>query len=530
MADLAGQPVAPATGPARAGRHPPGVPGGPGSRAGNGPEPGRRAAALRARSTPTPSVVVEWRVDGASCRTGRRRHARDGRAPCVERGAGCKRTVGVLGHPRRAQSASSEESFITTGSTVRIAPAASALRWRVRRSATADRTGWLVVVTDRTTPTSAPGLLAQLVGQRLRHPDPWQAVRQRFRAQRIDPAPARCRGPARSPAAARPGPRAADGRPRPAACSPATTPRVGWPRADLGLPLGAVDPSPCWSGRPRPACRPPSPGCAGEAATSIVDAVLGWVAENAGAGTAVGAGPGRPRNRARPRAARVWCWTVCSPRADRHQAELALARLQHRWGSVPGAALSDVGQAVGGRRVGTLLGGRVEPGGRAPAARRGPTRWSAKPRRASCAGGSTSASAAASTQRLLGARRRTLRRHRDPTRRAKSMPPGRRSAATSSPTSDARVTAGSRRRPARAVAAPSRTPPASDGLAALAERHLAVDAWVDSAINDAGPASTTTSSPKPWKGAQAAHARRDAHDLRLRRGPGGGRLRPRCRR
>ena len=45
---------------------------------------------------------------------------------------------------------------------------------------------WLVIVTDRPEDDLGAGVLAHLVGQQLRSPDLWQAVRQRFRAVAID--------------------------------------------------------------------------------------------------------------------------------------------------------------------------------------------------------------------------------------------------------------------------------------------------------------------------------------------------------
>lgn len=47
---------------------------------------------------------------------------------------------------------------------------------------------WLVVLTDRDDADLGAGVLAHLVGHRLRTPDPWSAVRHRFQATGIDPA------------------------------------------------------------------------------------------------------------------------------------------------------------------------------------------------------------------------------------------------------------------------------------------------------------------------------------------------------
>jgi hypothetical protein len=52
------------------------------------------------------------------------------------------------------------------------------LEWRPDR--------WLVIVTERSEDDLGAGVLAHLVGQQLRSPDPWQAVRSRFQAVAID--------------------------------------------------------------------------------------------------------------------------------------------------------------------------------------------------------------------------------------------------------------------------------------------------------------------------------------------------------
>jgi hypothetical protein len=70
---------------------------------------------------------------------------------------------------------------------VRVMPCVSALA--VREALLARERGtWLVVLTDRDDSDLGAGVLSHLVWHRLRTPDPWDAVRQRFAASGIDPA------------------------------------------------------------------------------------------------------------------------------------------------------------------------------------------------------------------------------------------------------------------------------------------------------------------------------------------------------
>jgi hypothetical protein len=93
---------------------------------------------------------------------------------------------GVLGV--RARPVWPAAAEFTHGSTlVRVVACESALA--VREAITArDKSGWLVVLTDREDDDLGAGIRAHLVGNRLRTPDPWEAVRQRFAATGLDPA------------------------------------------------------------------------------------------------------------------------------------------------------------------------------------------------------------------------------------------------------------------------------------------------------------------------------------------------------
>jgi hypothetical protein len=91
--------------------------------------------------------------------------------------------IGVRGTPDRALEADMQHR----GQTVRIRPAESALAVREVLTERPDD-GWLVVVTDRDDHDLGAGILSHFVWQRLRSPDPWEAVRHRFSASGIDPA------------------------------------------------------------------------------------------------------------------------------------------------------------------------------------------------------------------------------------------------------------------------------------------------------------------------------------------------------
>ena len=70
---------------------------------------------------------------------------------------------------------------------MRVVPCVSAL---AVREALLERVRdqWLVVLTDRPDDDLGAGVLSHLVWQRLRTPDPWDAVRLRFAATGVDPA------------------------------------------------------------------------------------------------------------------------------------------------------------------------------------------------------------------------------------------------------------------------------------------------------------------------------------------------------
>jgi hypothetical protein len=94
--------------------------------------------------------------------------------------------AGVLGVRARA-CWDGPETFTHDGREVVVAPCESTLAvWEALQQRPQD--GWLVVLTPRRDDELGVGVLSHFVYQRLRTPDPWQAVMQRFAAVRIDPA------------------------------------------------------------------------------------------------------------------------------------------------------------------------------------------------------------------------------------------------------------------------------------------------------------------------------------------------------
>ncbi|MDN5789363.1 MAG: BREX-2 system phosphatase PglZ [Micrococcales bacterium] len=120
--------------------------------------------------------------------------------------------IGLLARPDRDASQDLEHD----GQLVRVRPAESALA--VREALLEHREGdWMVILTDRSDDDLGAGVLSHLVWNRLRRPDPWEAVRTRFKATGIDPA---LTGP---------------GSRELATALLAATPEGGWPAAPAGV-------------------------------------------------------------------------------------------------------------------------------------------------------------------------------------------------------------------------------------------------------------------------------------------------------
>ena len=254
--------------------------------------------------------------------------------------------IGVRGLPDRAVTA----DLTHEGRTVRIRPAESALA--AREVLTEHREGdWLVVVTDRDDDDLGAGILAHFVWSRLRSPDPWEAVRNRFSATGIDPA-LTTRSQSRNLAAA----------------LLAATPATGWPAAPAGVltrahARGAVASTHLgfegddtdvlgvlrWSMTTRSVTA--LAALRRGISDLLADATLDWIAERAGPAAA----PIRALL-ARGELADVvplgvvlHLLTADLPDAQAtHQAQLSLVRLEPRWdGTMPSpAALAALGQAT----------------------------------------------------------------------------------------------------------------------------------------------------------------------------------------
>lgn len=102
----------------------------------------------------------------------------------LDRATAKNHTGGVLG-VHAAADWHGPETFSHQGATVRVAGCPSTLAvWEaLRNSGDAD---WLVILTPREREELGGGVLAHLVGNNLRTPDPWQAVQQRFAADSLD--------------------------------------------------------------------------------------------------------------------------------------------------------------------------------------------------------------------------------------------------------------------------------------------------------------------------------------------------------
>jgi len=254
--------------------------------------------------------------------------------------------IGLRGLPDRAMAGDHQHE----GRTVRVRPAESAL---AAREVLADhRDGdWLVVVTDRDDDDLGAGVLAHFIWQRLRSPDPWEAVRHRFAATGIDPA-----------LTTHP-----QGRDLAAALL-AATPPTGWPAAPAGVltrthALGAVASAHLGFdgdtadvlGVLRWSMTSDSVAALGELRRDVgdllADTTLDWIAQRAGTAAA----PIRALL-ARGELADVVPLGIVlhlltggppDPEAA-HQAQLALVRLENRWGEIaPGpGALAALGQAA----------------------------------------------------------------------------------------------------------------------------------------------------------------------------------------
>lgn len=104
----------------------------------------------------------------------------------LDEAIGKKYESGVLG-VRAAANWEGPDRFTHDGKPVLVAPCESTLAvWEALRQR--GRDGWLVILTPRDTDDLGSGALSHFIWNWLRTPDPWQAVRQRFQAESLEPA------------------------------------------------------------------------------------------------------------------------------------------------------------------------------------------------------------------------------------------------------------------------------------------------------------------------------------------------------
>src|SRR5690625_4927359 len=237
------------------------------------------------------------------------------------------RALGVFGDP--AQTAPT--TFEHAGTEVRVVPCVSAL---AVRSALLEHQspGWLVVVTDRSEQDLGAGILARLAGGKLRTPDPWEAVRQQFAATGIEAAlyAKESWGFAQGLLAARP---ATGWPPAPAGALTRDHALGSVARERLAVPTRSLDALGVLRGTTDSTVPALIAALRRDAGDAVVDAAVDWVCAGAGATAA----PVRELVRRGELADAVPLGLVVSvlidvPASEAHTAELALARLAHRWG------------------------------------------------------------------------------------------------------------------------------------------------------------------------------------------------------
>lgn len=243
----------------------------------------------------------------------------------------------------RGRMAKPEVAFDHAGTPVRMIFGESALA--VRETLLGRRPGeWLVIVTDRDEADLGAGVLAHFVGQQLRSPDPWQAVRQRFGATAID-----------AQLVAGPGHREI------AVGLLESLPLTPWPAAPAGvltrdhafgvvarslldLPQGPIDLVSVLGWTTRPSVTADLAELRRRGGDPLTDAVTRWIGAASGEASAVVTSmlaSGRPADLV-PLGLVVGF--LAAAQSERQAAELALARLAHRWSGVPERAVRLLGQ------------------------------------------------------------------------------------------------------------------------------------------------------------------------------------------
>lgn len=241
-----------------------------------------------------------------------------------------------------------ESEVLTTdgeGRSVRVVYCPSALAAREALLQRAPES-WLVMVTDRDDADLGVGVLAHLIGQQLRTPDPWDAVLQRFRATTID---ARLTGP---------------GHREIAYGLLESMPLDGWPAAPagmltrdhafgcvvqgvLGLTSGAVDLVSVLGWTTQAGVTTRWAELRERGGDPLADAVAAWVAASCGQ-----AGPVVAALLASGRVADLCALGLVvdllhQPTVDATEAKVALAHLAHHWGGRAAVGLEPAIRIVG---------------------------------------------------------------------------------------------------------------------------------------------------------------------------------------
>lgn len=253
--------------------------------------------------------------------------------------------IGLVAQPDPAAYADVERN----GVVVRIRPAESALA--VREALLEHRPGdWMVVLTDRTDEDLGAGILSHFIWGMLRRPDPWEAVRHRFKANGIDPTLT-----------------VAAGNRDLATAVLAATPTDGWPaapagvltrghlmrsvaKATLGLSSDTVDLISVLAWSVLPSAVRDLSDLRTHHGDLLADAVLDWLAENCG----TVAGPVRAlleRGQLGDLVplglvAQLLTTDATFSESERHMAQLALVRLEPMIGKQPPPVLAAWGAAT----------------------------------------------------------------------------------------------------------------------------------------------------------------------------------------
>lgn len=247
--------------------------------------------------------------------------------------------VGVFGDPAGVEPLVLEHR----GASLSVVPAVSALA--VREALLAHRPGsWLVVVTDRPESDLGAGILAHLVGHKLRTPDPWGAVRQQFAATGVEPAlyagPS-ARALAQGLLLSRPG---TGWPPAPAGALTRDHALGAVARELLGLPPRSLDTRGVleWTAQAGATARVAD--LRAVAGDELTEATLDWVCETAGAST----GLLREMLRRGDLRDALPLGLVLDLLAGSPDGPLGIARLAHRWGGVtpPAQTLGSLGEAA----------------------------------------------------------------------------------------------------------------------------------------------------------------------------------------